>query len=109
MLKQSKITQELGNSALLTPKNTPDIHIAFKKWIESRSDFITLMYSHGDRLFMQERDGTYKTRSMQIAFDAFALNWKSSRRCEIAGHVVGGLIVGIFIAGILLMYFGAFE
>ena len=106
----------IGNSASLKQKNTPDIHIVFKQWIKSHPEYVTLVFIHGERLFMRDLDGAYCIQVTRLLFEVFEMGQKrgvtyiyfNRARKEKIKHALAGGVMGIFLTAILFKALGVF-
>lgn len=115
MLKKFKTIKARLSNALKMQRNTPNIHIAFKQWIEQHPEYTNLVFQHGSNLFSRSINGEYNVLALRLAFSCFEVRkrgvtyrfWTRARRAFLASALVYGF-VGACITALLFKAYGVF-
>lgn len=115
MLKKFKTIKARLSSALKTQRNTPNIHIAFRRWVEQHPEYTNLVFQHGSNLFSRSVNGEYNVLALRLAFSCFEVQkrgvtyrfWTRARRDSFFSGMLYGL-VGVCITALLFKAYGVF-
>lgn len=116
MWKLLKNIKGLGINASQTPENTRNIHTAFKQMLKNHPEYKNLVFTHGERLFMRDLDGTYVIQVTRLLFEAFEMNTKrgvtyryfTRARKDTLKHCIGGIVLGVFLTVVLALAMGVY-
>ena len=71
MSNKCKSSKGQSKNVTKAQKSTPDIHIAFKQHVQDLKVYPTLVFQHGERLFIRGEDGEYSHLVIRALFEVF--------------------------------------
>lgn len=71
MSNKCKNLKGQSKNAIKVQKSIPDIHIAFKQHVQGLKVYPTLVFQHGERLFIRGEDGQYSHLVIRALFEVF--------------------------------------
>lgn len=71
MSKKYKNLKARSKSVTKKQSNTHDIHTAFKQHVQKLKIYPTLVYQHGERLFIRSDDGGYNSLVIRALFEVY--------------------------------------